>query len=402
MKKVTVIGSGSWGTALAVMLAENGHEVFIWSRRQDAVDELLKERTNKKYLPGVVIPDSIQATTDRKEAVDGADIVILAVPSRAVAQTVRDFAPYLKTWQILVNVAKGLEPETLFLLSDVIKREAPQCEVCVLSGPSHAEEVARKVPTACLIACENEAVAKLVQEEFANPRFRLYTNTDLIGVEIGAALKNVMALAAGMSDGLGFGDNTKAALMTRGMAEMKRLGMAMGGKAETFAGLSGIGDLIVTCTSMHSRNRRAGILLGQGKSLQETLDEVKMVVEGVNTVQAACQLAEKYHVSMPITQSIYAVLFAGKNVEDAVLELMTRQNKHPRLLLTSLHEIYIAFCLQIPTVVLYYGSDNFALCRIGKRRYTWKTLFSAVVPRRIYRWNTFKIEISIISVFIMN
>ena len=313
MKKVTVIGSGSWGTALAVMLAENGHEVFIWSRRQDAVDELLKERTNKKYLPGVVIPDSIQATTDRKGAVDGADIVILAVPSRAVAQTVRDFAPYLKTWQILVNVAKGLEPETLFLLSDVIKREAPQCEVCVLSGPSHAEEVARKVPTACLIACENEAVAKLVQEEFANPRFRLYTNTDLIGVEIGAALKNVMALAAGMSDGLGFGDNTKAALMTRGMAEMKRLGMAMGGKAETFAGLS--------------RNRRAGILLGQGKSLQETLDEVKMVVEGVNTVQAACQLAEKYHVSMPITQSIYAVLFEGKNVEDAVLELMTRDNK---------------------------------------------------------------------------
>jgi len=402
MKKVTVIGSGSWGTALAVMLAENGHEVFIWSRRQDAVDELLKERTNKKYLPGVVIPDSIQATTDRKGAVDGADIVILAVPSRAVAQTVRDFAPYLKTWQILVNVAKGLEPETLFLLSDVIKREAPQCEVCVLSGPSHAEEVARKVPTACLIACENEAVAKLVQEEFANPRFRLYTNTDLIGVEIGAALKNVMALAAGMSDGLGFGDNTKAALMTRGMAEMKRLGMAMGGKAETFAGLSGIGDLIVTCTSMHSRNRRAGILLGQGKSLQETLDEVKMVVEGVNTVQAACQLAEKYHVSMPITQSIYAVLFAGKNVEDAVLELMTRDNKHPRLLSTSLHEIYITFCLQIPTVVLYYGSDNFALCRIEKRRYTWKTLFSAVVPRQIYRWNTFKIEISIISVFIMN
>ena len=327
MKKVTVIGSGSWGTALAVMLAENGHEVLIWSRRQDAVDELLQERKNEKYLPGVTIPDSIRATTDRNTAVQGADIVILAVPSRAVAETVRDFSPYLKTWQILVNVAKGLEPGTLLLLSDVIKREAPQCEVCVLSGPSHAEEVARKVPTACLIACENEAVAKLVQEEFANPRFRLYTNTDLIGVEIGAALKNVMALAAGMSDGLGFGDNTKAALMTRGMAEMKRLGMAMGGKAETFAGLSGIGDLIVTCTSMHSRNRRAGILLGQGKSLQETLDEVKMVVEGVNTVQTACQLAEKYRVSMPITESIYAVLFEGKNVEDAVLELMTRDNK---------------------------------------------------------------------------
>lgn len=327
MKKVTVIGSGSWGTALAVMLAENGHEVVIWSRRQDAVEELLQERKNEKYLPGVAIPESIQATTDHKAAVQGAEIIILAVPSRAVCNTVRDFAPYLKTWQILVNVAKGLEQGTLLRLSEVIQREAPQCEVCVLSGPSHAEEVARKVPTACLIACENEAAAKLVQQEFANPRFRLYTNTDMIGVEIGAALKNVMALAAGMSDGLGFGDNTKAALMTRGMAEMKRLGMAMGGKADTFAGLSGIGDLIVTCTSMHSRNRRAGILLGQGKSLQETLDEVQMVVEGVNTVQAACQLAEKYHVSMPITEIMSKVLFADKNVEDAVLELMTRDYK---------------------------------------------------------------------------
>ena len=256
-----------------------------------------------------------------------AEIIILAVPSRAVAETVRDFSPYFKTWQILVNVAKGLEPGTLLCLSDVIHREAPQCEVCVLSGPSHAEEVARGIPTTCLITCENEAAAKVVQEEFSNPRFRLYTNTDMIGVEIGAALKNVMALAAGMSDGLGFGDNTKAAIMTRGMAEMKRLGLAMGGKPETFAGLSGIGDLIVTCTSMHSRNRRAGILLGQGKTLQETLDEVKMVVEGVNTVQAACALAERYNVSMPITQTIYQVLFEGKNVEDAVLELMTRDHK---------------------------------------------------------------------------
>ena len=212
-------------------------------------------------------------------------------------------------------------------LSQVIEEELPMADVAVLSGPSHAEEVARGIPTTCLITCENEAAAKVVQEEFANPRFRLYTNTDMIGVEMGAALKNVMALAAGMSDGLGFGDNTKAAIMTRGMAEMKRLGLAMGGKPETFAGLSGIGDLIVTCTSMHSRNRRAGILLGQGKSLQETLDEVKMVVEGVNTVQAACALAERYNVSMPITQTIYQVLFEGKNVEDAVLELMTRDHK---------------------------------------------------------------------------
>lgn len=327
MKKITVIGSGSWGTALAVMLAKHGHEVTIWARRQDAVDELLEKRTNAQYLPGIEIPAKIQATTDHEGAVKNADIIILGVPSRAVAQTVRDFSPYLKTWQILVNVAKGLEPNTLLRLSEVIQREAPQCQVCVLSGPSHAEEVARGIPTTCLITCENEAIAKIVQEEFANPRFRLYTNTDMIGVEMGAALKNVMALAAGMSDGLGFGDNTKAALMTRGIAEMKRLGIAMGGKAETFAGLSGIGDLIVTCTSMHSRNRRAGILLGQGKSLQETLDEVKMVVEGVNTVQAACEIAEKYKVSMPITQAIYDVLFHDKNVEDAVLELMTRDSK---------------------------------------------------------------------------
>ncbi len=327
MKKVTVVGSGSWGTALAVMLAENGHEVMIWARRQDAVDELLGHRTNEKYLPGVKIPERIQATTSHQKAVEDAEIIILAVPSRAVRSTMEDFAPYFREGQILVNVAKGLEDGSLLRLSEVIKSIAPQCEVCVLSGPSHAEEVARRVPTACLISCENEAAAQLVQEEFKNARFRLYTNTDMIGVEIGAALKNVMALAAGMSDGLGFGDNTKAALMTRGITEMKRLGVAMGGKAETFAGLSGIGDLIVTCTSMHSRNRRAGILLGKGKSLQETLDEVKMVVEGVNTVQAACRMAEKYQVSMPITQTINQVLFYGKSVEDAVLELMTRDSK---------------------------------------------------------------------------
>ncbi len=327
MKKVTVIGSGSWGTALAVMLAEHGHEVLIWSRRQDAVEELLQKRTNEKYLPGVKIPQEIQATTDRQAAVADAEIIILAVPSRAVRSTMEDFAPYLKQEQILVNVAKGLEDGSLLRLSQVIRSVAPQCEVCVLSGPSHAEEVARNIPTTCLIACEKEETAQLVQREFMNPRFRLYTNTDMIGVEMGAALKNVMALAAGMSDGLGFGDNTKAALMTRGIAEMKRLGIAMGGKAATFSGLSGIGDLIVTCTSMHSRNRRAGILLGQGRSLRETLDEVKMVVEGVHTVEAACHLAQKYQVSMPITEAISQVLFHDKNVEDAVLELMTRDGK---------------------------------------------------------------------------
>ena len=327
MAKTAVIGAGSWGTALSLVLHTNGNDVTVWSIVEQEVQMLREKHEHVDKLPGVKLPEDITFTTDLKEAIEGKDYLILAVPSVFTRSTAKSMAPFVKKGQVIVCVAKGIEENTLMTLSDIVEQEIPAADVAVMCGPSHAEEVARKVPTACLIACENEAVAKLVQEEFANPRFRLYTNTDLIGVEIGAALKNVMALAAGMSDGLGFGDNTKAALMTRGMAEMKRLGMAMGGKAETFAGLSGIGDLIVTCTSMHSRNRRAGILLGQGKSLQETLDEVKMVVEGVNTVQAACQLAEKYHVSMPITQSIYAVLFAGKNVEDAVLELMTRDNK---------------------------------------------------------------------------
>lgn len=327
MKKVAVIGCGSWGTALAVILVNHGHDVIMWARKQEAVDEINNLHTNTKYLPNIALPTALSATTDRQQAVAGAEIVISAVPSRAVRSTMMDFAPYFTKGTVLVNVAKGLEDGSLLRLSEVIKECVPQCEVCVLSGPSHAEEVAKEIPTTCLIACENEAVAKMVQEEFMNPRFRLYTNTDVIGVEMGAALKNVIALAAGMNDGLGFGDNTKAALMTRGMTEMTRLGIAMGGRAETFAGLSGMGDLIVTCTSMHSRNRRAGILLGQGKSLQETLDEVKMVVEGVNTVQAACHLAEKYHVDLPITQAINDVLFHNKDTKDAVLELMTRVGK---------------------------------------------------------------------------
>lgn len=327
MKKVAVIGCGSWGTALAIILVNHGHDVMMWARKQEAVDEINQLHTNARYLPNITLPTTLRATTDRQQAVAGAEIVISAVPSRAVRSAMMDFAKYFEKGTVLVNVAKGLEDGSLLRLSEVIKECVPQCDVCTLSGPSHAEEVAKEIPTTCLIACENEAVAKMVQQEFMNPRFRLYTNTDVIGVEMGAALKNVIALAAGMSDGLGFGDNTKAALMTRGMTEMKRLGIAMGGKAETFAGLSGIGDLIVTCTSMHSRNRRAGILLGQGKSLQETLDEVKMVVEGVNTVQAACHLAEKYHVDLPITQAINDVLFHNKNTKDAVLELMTRVGK---------------------------------------------------------------------------
>lgn len=327
MKKVSVIGSGSWGTALAIMLDKYGHDVTIWARKEEAVQEIRKTGENKRYLPGIPVEKSIFVTSDMAEGVKDAEIIISAVPSKAVRETMTKFSPFFQEGQVIVNVAKGLEQGSLLRLSEVIQECAPQCEVCVLSGPSHAEEVGKDIPTACVIAANKEEVAKMIQEEFMNPRFRLYTNTDVIGVEMGAALKNVMALAAGMSDGLGFGDNTKAALMTRGNAEMKRLGIAMGGLAETFSGLSGIGDLIVTCTSMHSRNRRAGILLGEGNSLEDTLQKINMVVEGVNTVQAACEMAKKYDVSMPITEQIYHVLFENKNVRDAVLDLMTRVGK---------------------------------------------------------------------------
>lgn len=327
MKKIAVIGAGSWGTALAVMLEQDGHDVTMWARNTEAVETMKKTKENKQYLPGVLLGENIDVTTDAQKAISGKEIVISAVPSRAVRETMTRFADLFQKDTIVVNVEKGLEQGSLLRLSEVIKECLPNCHPCVLSGPSHAEEVGRQIPTACVIATEETDIAKMIQKEFMNPNFRVYTNHDMIGVEIGAALKNIMALAAGMSDGLGFGDNTKAALMTRGMTEMTRLGIAMGGKAETFAGLSGIGDLIVTCTSMHSRNRRAGILLGQGKSLAETLAEVKMVVEGINTVQAACELAKKYHVSMPITEEINQVLFYGKNVREAVLQLMTRDRK---------------------------------------------------------------------------
>ncbi|MCJ7855758.1 NAD(P)H-dependent glycerol-3-phosphate dehydrogenase [Lachnospiraceae bacterium NSJ-143] len=327
MKNITVIGSGSWGTALAVMLDKYGHSVTIWSWKQEEADRIIADHEHKEYLPGIKINDSIKIVTDKREAVRGADIIITAVPSKFVRKSISEFSSYINKDQIIVNVAKGLEDGSLLRLSEVLKECLPQCKICTLVGPSHAEEVGRNIPTACVVSCDDMEVAKMVQNEFMNERFRLYTNDDMIGMELGAALKNVIALAAGMNDGLGFGDNTKAALMTRGLAEIARLGVKMGGKSETFIGLSGMGDLIVTCTSMHSRNRRAGILLGQGKSLKETLDEVHMVVEGVNTAKAAYDLSKKYDVEMPITKAINQVLFDGKNAEEAVVELMMRVGK---------------------------------------------------------------------------
>lgn len=323
MKTVAVIGSGSWGTALAVQLRNAGNNVILWSFKEEEARAILSDRENKEFLPGVKIPPEI-IVTYKDEDVTWADMFVLATPSKFVRSMAKRFAHYIKKDQIVVNVAKGLEDDSLLRLSEVIKGEIPQCRVAALSGPSHAEEVGKGMATAIVAASEHYEVAKAVQDTFMTEMFRVYINTDIVGVELGGALKNLIALAAGICDGLGYGDNPKAALMTRGLAEIMRLGVAMGAKPETFGGLTGIGDLIVTCTSMHSRNRRAGILLGQGKSLEETLSEVHMVVEGISNAKAAYELAQKYNVNMPITTEINNVLYNGKRVDKAVYDLMTR------------------------------------------------------------------------------
>ncbi len=323
MKTVGVIGSGSWGTALAVQLKRAGNNVILWSFKEEEAMAILADRENKEFLPGVKLDEDITVTY-KDEDVSWADMLVFSTPSKFVRNIAKRFAPYVKKDEIIVNVAKGLEEGTLLRLSQVIKEEIPQCRVAVLSGPSHAEEVGKDMATAIVAASEDIKTASEIQDTFMSPMFRVYTNTDIIGVELGGALKNLIALAAGTADGCGFGDNTKAALMTRGLAEISRLGIAMGGKKETFAGLTGIGDLIVTCTSMHSRNRRAGILLGQGKSLREALDQVHMVVEGVINAKAAYDLSIKYGIEMPITNEINNVLYKGKNVKQAVYDLMTR------------------------------------------------------------------------------
>lgn len=323
MKKIAVIGSGSWGTALAVLLHNNKHSISLWSFKKEEVQNIKSCGENTEFLPGIKIPKEINVTND-ETVVEDADIIVFATPSKFVRNIAQRFSAYINENQIIVNVAKGLEDNTLYRLSEVIENVIPICPVCVLSGPSHAEEVALSIPTVCVVSCKDILVAQQIQDVFMNSVFRVYTSEDIIGVEIGGALKNVIALAAGASDGMGYGDNTKAALMTRGIAEIARLGIAMGAKAETFAGLSGIGDLIVTCTSMHSRNRRAGILLGKGKSLEEALYEVHQVVEGVNTAKAAYDLAKKYNVEMPITAEVNKVLFEGKDTKQAVIDLMNR------------------------------------------------------------------------------
>ena len=325
-KKIAVIGSGGWGCAVAVMLLANGNDVTLWSWKEEEKEAIRKNGENKEFLPGVKISGEIHLTCDIS-CVSDKDLIVLAVPSRAVRSTLKAMADYVKKDTPLVILSKGLEDKTLKTMSEIAEEEVKNCIPVALSGPSHAEEVARKVPTAIVAACKNTDTAKFVQEIFMCEYFRVYTNDDILGVEIGGALKNVIALCAGITDGIGFGDNTKAALMTRGIKEIARLGTKMGANESTFYGLAGIGDLIVTCTSMHSRNRRAGILIGEGKTLKEALDEVHMVVEGVYSSAAAYELSKKMNVEMPIIHKAYEVLFENLPPKEAVISLMKRDKK---------------------------------------------------------------------------
>ncbi len=327
MADISIIGAGSWGMALAVLLHKNGHRVTVWSAIESEIKMLQKEHEHKDKLPGVKLPEDMELTTDLEGAVKGADVLVLAVPSPYTRSTSHSMAPYVEKGQLIVNVAKGIEERTLLTLSQIIEEEIPQARVAVLSGPSHAEEVGRGIPTTIVVGAKEKEIAEYLQNIFMNEVFRVYISPDILGIELGAALKNVVALAAGIADGLGYGDNTKAALITRGIAEISRLGVAMGGRFETFCGLTGIGDLIVTCASMHSRNRRAGILIGQGYTMKQAMDEVKMVVEGVYSAKAAMGLAKKYDVQLPIIEQVNAVLFEGQLADEAVKNLMLRDKK---------------------------------------------------------------------------
>lgn len=325
--KIAVIGSGGWGTAVSVLLANKGFDVFLRSWIQEETDRLNRDRENKEFLPGIKLPENVVCTHDLAKSVKDAGLIVTAAPSPATRNTAKELAPVVADGQLIVNISKGIEEGTLMRLSEVYAQEIPQARIAVMSGPSHAEEVSRGLPTTNVAAGKNAPDAEFVQDVFMSDMFRVYTSSDVAGVELGGSLKNVIALCAGISDGLGYGDNTKAALITRGLAEISRLGAAMGADERTFMGLSGMGDLIVTCTSMHSRNRRAGILLGKGKSLEETLDEVHMVVEGVNTAKAAYELSKKYGVEMPIVEEANNILYNGASPREAVLRLMKRGRK---------------------------------------------------------------------------
>ncbi|MGD6774959.1 MULTISPECIES: NAD(P)H-dependent glycerol-3-phosphate dehydrogenase [Bacillaceae] len=327
MKKVAVLGAGSWGTALAMVLADNNHEVRLWGHKQAQIDEINQSHTNEKYLKNIKLSEKIVGFTSMAEAVDSVETIVLAVPTKAMREVCQQLKGYLKAPALFVHVSKGIEPDTHLRVSEVIEDELPESireAVVVLSGPSHAEEVSMRQPTTVTAASLNLAAAEKVQDLFINQHFRVYTNSDVVGVEIGGSLKNIIALAAGITDGLGYGDNAKAALITRGLAEIARLGSCLGANPLTFLGLTGMGDLIVTCTSVHSRNWRAGNMLGKGMKLEEVLESMGMVVEGVRTTKAAYQLSQKLQVKMPLTSALYHVLFDGVDPKDAVDELMSR------------------------------------------------------------------------------
>lgn len=327
MAKIGMIGAGSWGTALATVLDSNGHQVTVWSALAEEIRVLSEKREHTTKLPGVKLSERILFETDLEQAVTGKELLVLAVPSVFTRNTAKQMKPYVAKQQVIVNVAKGIEENSLKTLVEIIEEEIPKADVAVLSGPSHAEEVGRRLPTSCVVGAHTRTTAEYIQNLFMNQVFRVYTSPDMLGIELGGSLKNVIALAAGMADGLGYGDNTKAALITRGIAEIGRLALAMGAKYETLSGLTGIGDLIVTCASVHSRNRRAGMLIGQGKTMQEAMDEVQMVVEGVYSAKAAMGLARKYEISMPIIEQVNQVLFYDKPCKSAVQELMLRDKK---------------------------------------------------------------------------
>lgn len=324
--KITVLGAGSWGTALAMTAEKNGHLVSLWTHDSEEA-KTMDEGRKCKNLPEIRIPDTIRILSSLEEAVKDAELLLFAIPSIYTREMALRVKPYAEKEQILLTVSKGIEEKTLLTMSEILEEVFPENRVAVLSGPSHAEEVSRFIPTTIVCASKEEETAKIIQNAFLSDSFRVYTNKDIRGVEIGAALKNVIALAAGIADGLGYGDNTMAALITRGIAEISRLGIAMGCHRETFAGLSGIGDLIVTCVSKHSRNRRAGILIGKGERYEDAMKEVGQVVEGVYAAKAAKALGEKYKVELPIVKEVNAILFEGKEPKDAVSELMLRDRR---------------------------------------------------------------------------
>lgn len=330
-KRITLLGGGSWGTALSKLLSENGHEVTVWLRDENQCKTLSDERINHKYLPKVQIPENIVFISDINEAVKNAEILLIVTPTQMIRSILKQIDDEYKKDKIIINASKGIEIGTMDLVSDIVEEETTNCTFAVLSGPSHAEEVGLSMPTAITIACDNKEVAEDIQDTFMSSYFRVYTNEDVIGAEIGGALKNIIALGAGISDGVGYGDNAKAALMNRGIVEIARLGIAMGADVHTFYGLSGIGDLIVTCTSKHSRNWNAGYLIGQGLSKDEAIKKIGMVVEGIPTTYAAYALKKKLNVEMPIVDAMYDVLENNADVKETVNTLMLRDKKEEKL-----------------------------------------------------------------------